>query len=116
MPREELRPAKSFDALEQPQLEIYAKELQQHFREHRRLRKELNDLNLVLQQRIRELEALNRLFQQHLAERDTTEEAYRNLLAGLQDVTLAGDALVEKAKTYRIPELRPGPWAEDSPA
>ena len=116
MAEEEFNPVKSFNALEPRQLELYAKELQQHFREHRSLRKEMDDLNLVLEQRVRELGALNRLFQQHLVERDTQEaklEAFEKLLRSSEAVTQAGDALVEKTKGYRIPDIALGPLSTD---
>lgn len=91
--------------LDRQQLEIYAKELQEHYREQRRLRRELEGLNQVLEQRVRELQALNKLFQQHLVERSATAEAYRDLLAGLESVTQAGNALVERARSYPVLDL-----------
>ena len=56
----------TFDLLSRQQLEIYARELQQHFREERRLRQLLREHNGQLEQRMRELTALNTMFQAHL--------------------------------------------------
>jgi len=54
------------ELLSRQQLEIYARELQQHFREERRLQQQLRERNGQLEQRLRELSALNTMFQAHL--------------------------------------------------
>lgn len=49
---------RTFDALERQQLEIYAKELQEHFNEEHRLRQQLEQRNKDLEQRLREIAAI----------------------------------------------------------
>jgi hypothetical protein len=61
----------TFDQITREQLEIYAREVQIHYNEERRLRRQLEERNEALEQRIREITALNELFQRHLAERDS---------------------------------------------
>ena len=63
----------NFDLLSRQQLEIYARELQQHFREERRLQQQLRERNGQLEQRMRELGALNTMFQAHLQHCDLDE-------------------------------------------
>ncbi len=59
---------KSFDRLSERQIEIYATELQQHYHEERRLRRELETRNHELEQRVNELLSLNRLFQKLISQ------------------------------------------------
>ena len=59
---------KSFDRLSEQQIEIYAKELQEHYHEERRLRRELETRNHELEQKVNELLSLNRLFQKFISE------------------------------------------------
>ena len=59
---------KSFDRLSEKQLDIYATELQQHYHEERRLRRELETRNYELEQRVNELMSLNRLVQKFMAQ------------------------------------------------
>lgn len=49
---------RTFDDLERQQLEIYAKELQEHFNEEHRLRQQLEKRNEDLEQRLREIAAI----------------------------------------------------------
>ena len=49
---------RTFDDLERQQLEIYARELQEHFDEEHRLRGELEERNRNLEQRLREIAAI----------------------------------------------------------
>ncbi len=49
---------RTFDDLERRQLEIYARELQEHFDEEHRLRQELEKRNRNLEQRLREIAAI----------------------------------------------------------
>ena len=62
------KPEKSFDRLSERQIEIYANELQEHYHEERRLRRELESRNHELEQRVNELLSLNRLFQKFLSQ------------------------------------------------
>ena len=57
---------RSFEELGKQQLEIYAAELQQHYREERQLRRELQERNNELELKVNELLALNRLVQKVL--------------------------------------------------
>ena len=59
---------KSFDRLSERQLAIYATELQEHYHEERRLRRELETRNRELEQRVNELLSLNRLFQKFISQ------------------------------------------------
>lgn len=57
----------SFDQFSKKQLQIYAAELNQHYHEERRLRRELENRNRELAQKVKELLSLNNLFQKFLA-------------------------------------------------
>ena len=57
----------TFQQFSAQQLEIYASELQSHYREERRLRRELENRNRELEQRVKELLSLNKMFQEFLA-------------------------------------------------
>jgi len=61
-------PERSFDGLSERQIEIYAIELQAHYHEERRLRRELETRNYELEQRVNELMSLNRLVQKFMAQ------------------------------------------------
>ncbi len=54
---------RTFEQVSRQQLEIYAKELQELFGEERRLRHQLEDRNLQLEQRLREITAIERMNQ-----------------------------------------------------
>ncbi len=84
---------KSFDRLSERQMEIYATELQEHYHEERRLRRELETRNHELEQRVNELLSLNRLFQKFISQgfgNSNTEPALspgaENPKADLEDV------------------------------
>lgn len=96
--------SQNLEGMDRRQLEIYARELREHFREERRLRRELDDLNKVLEQRVGELEALNRMFQQHLVERTEMAEAFSKMASALEAVSQAGNALVDRVKAQPIPD------------
>ena len=69
MATDETRTPNSLDQLSRAQLEIYAKEIKEHYLEECHLRQELEDRNRQMEQKVREITALNQLFQKHLAER-----------------------------------------------
>lgn len=94
----------TFDDLNRKQLEIYAKELQMHFIEERRLRQELYDRNQQLELRVQEITALNQLFKQHLDQRFEAARAFKDLLKGLANVSEAIDGINNKAKSYDLPD------------
>ncbi|MDA0263001.1 MAG: hypothetical protein O3A93_01810 [Chloroflexi bacterium] len=98
----------SFQGMDRAQLEIYVREFQQHYRGERRLRRELERHNKELEQRVREVTALNKVFQQHLVERDEMVAAYKELMAGLEQVSRVGLALVERAKAQPLPDQHAG--------
>lgn len=50
-------------------LEIYAREILDHFTAERRMRRDLEHKNEQLERRVREVTGLNRLFWKHLTER-----------------------------------------------
>ncbi len=76
------------------QLEIYAKELQMHFQEERRLRYELEARNKELERRLAELTALNQLFQQHLEQRMTAVASLQSLASQLEQLSKNAGAMV----------------------
>ena len=90
----------TFDQITREQLEIYAREVQSHYKEERRLRTQLEERNEVLEQRIREITALNQLFQRHLAERDSLVDSCMRLGDRLQQ-------LAERAGAEAPPTLNP---------
>ncbi len=59
---------RTFAVLTEQQLQIYANELHQHYREEHRLRRELQSRNKELEQRVNELLCLNQLFQRFMAQ------------------------------------------------
>ena len=71
---------KSFERLSEQQIEIYAKELREHYHEERRLRRELEASNQELEQRVNELLSLNKLFQKFMS------EGFESSIAGPEDV------------------------------
>ena len=72
---------KSFDRLSEKQLDIYATELQQHYHEERRLRRELERRNHELEQRVNELLSLNKLFQKFMAQSFASSDSVPAILA-----------------------------------
>ena len=93
MPDRELEVPKTFVRLGLQQLQVYAKELQQHFQNERRLREEVLEKNRQLEQRVQEITALNRLFQQHLCQSTTIIEAYRKFVARLRILSEEANAM-----------------------
>ena len=71
---------KSFDRLSERQLDIYATELQDHYHEERRLRRELEKRNQELEQRVNELLSLNRLFQKFMAQSFASSDSVSAIL------------------------------------
>lgn len=94
-----------FEALSREQIYIYAKEIQEHFREERRLRMELEEQNQKLAQRVQELSALNRLFQEHLEQRSDMVQAYREVLQGVERLAQEATALARRAQSLPLPDL-----------
>lgn len=98
----------TFDHLSRGQIKVYARELQGHFQRERCLRQDLEGINRELEQKLRELSALNRMFQEHLLQRSAADEAYRDVLAALQRISLETTAVTARAEH----ELLPGtPWS-----
>lgn len=108
MAQENSDPQGSVSGLTLRQLEIYATELQQYYREERRLRGELEERNQQLEQRLQELTALNQLFQQHLTERFNLVDTYRWVLEQLQRLAQEANDLARQASSQTIAELRQG--------
>ncbi len=79
------------------QLEVYAKELRQHFLEERRLRQET-------EQRVREISALNQLFQRHLSEEFDIVQSYQQMLETLKSLSTQMHSLVARAESVQLPE------------
>ncbi|MFQ6031007.1 MAG: adenylate/guanylate cyclase domain-containing protein, partial [Dehalococcoidia bacterium] len=99
----------TFRDLRRNQLEIYAKELQEHFQQERRLRRGLEASHRELEQRIREVTALNSLFQEHLRQRSAVVEAYAEVREGLQRISRETSALAERARSERLPDTGVSP-------
>ena len=91
------------------QIEVYAAELQHHFREQKKMHKELEERNQQLEQRLMEITSLNRLFQDHLAERSSLFGVYRNILTGLERQADEASALSEFAKAHLTSDVFPVP-------
>lgn len=100
---------RTFQTLGRKQLEIYAREIQDHFHEELRLRKELEERNRQLEQRVREVTALNQSFQEHLRQRFEVVGAYREVLEKLHQLSEAASSLVQWAESQSLPDLEPIP-------
>ena len=81
---------RSFDELTKDQMAIYAKELNDHFRNERKLRLSLTERNAQLEQRAREVAALNNLLQSHLAEWYKLSHEYRDVLQSIRELLAEG--------------------------
>jgi len=92
--------------LSHQQMQIYARELQEHFLEEQRLRQELAEMGWHLEQSLRELKALNYLFQEHLGQRFAVGEAYQELLEGLQRLIQETSPLAERTQSQPLPDLQ----------
>lgn len=95
----------TFEQFNRDQLEIYARELNQHFREERALRQKLEERNKQLEQRVQEITALNALFRQNLEQRSQVEEGYHSILEKIKRLAEEVNALVEEAKDSDHREL-----------
>ena len=91
------------------QLEIYARELKEHFNEERCLRQELEGRNEQLEFRVREISALNRLFQEHLNQRFAVAQAYRELLKDLEGYPQDLERIIQRALSQPLPDLQDVP-------
>ena len=110
MAADKSKPSRTFGELSRNQLAIYAKELQEHYQQGTSLRRELEENNRDLEQRVRELTALNRLFQEHLRQRLSVVDAYSELFEGLQRLSQETVSLTERAKSERLTNVgvKPG--------
>lgn len=99
MEKADLQVQRTFQLLSRQQLEIYARELREHITNERRLRRELEERNRVLENRVRELTALNQLFQQHLRERFETLEVYRHVCERIERLAQELDDLVSYVRS-----------------
>lgn len=106
MDKETHDPQGNVSGLTWKQLEIYATELQQYYREERRLRRELEERNQQLEQRLQELTALNQLFQRHLTERFSLVDSYKWVVQQLQRLAQQANELAYQASSQPIPDLR----------
>ena len=88
--REGAPTARSFDELTREQIAIYAKELNEHFRNERRLRGSVQERDKKLEERAREVTALNHLLQRHLLEWYKVAQEYREVLAGIREMLEEG--------------------------
>ncbi len=70
------------------QLEIYARELSEHFNEDRKLMQKLEERSKELEKRVREVMALNTMFQKHLTERFALVQAYKDMLEQMQTLSV----------------------------
>lgn len=75
----------SFSALGEEQLQLYASELQRHYREARRLRKAFEDWGLRLEKRMRELQALRQMLTRHPERQLSAEEFTQAVTARLEE-------------------------------
>jgi hypothetical protein len=82
--------ARTYEELTKEQMGIYAKELNDHFRNERKLRLNLNDRDAQLDQRAREVSALNNLLQQQLVEWYKIAKEYREVLTSINDMLQEG--------------------------
>ena len=94
---------RTFAQLGRQQLEIYARELQQHIQEERRLLQEIENRNQQLEKRVGELTALNSLFQVHLGQHFSVVEAFQNFVEGLQQLAHEATDLASQAPSRPIP-------------
>ena len=106
MATEEDEAPQTFEKLSRAQLEIYARELNEHVQVERRLRLELEGQNRQLEQRVREITALNQLFQRHLDERLAVVKAYKEVLDGLNRIGREFSALVRRAEEQSLPDIQ----------
>ncbi len=88
----------TFEDLSRQQLEIYATELREQFREANRLRAELEQTNEDLGQRVRELLALNNLFRQRVSQHDEVTQGVGRIIAGLQELAGQAEELVDRTR------------------
>lgn len=95
----------SYDNLSRQQLEIYARELSEHFNEERKLRQQLEERSKELEKRVREVTALNTMFQKHLTERFALVQAYKDMLEQMQTLSMQVESMVKKARSQPIPDL-----------
>ncbi len=82
--------ARTFEELNKEQIAIYAKELNDHFRNERKLRGNLSDRDAELDQRAREVSALNNLLQQQLVEWYKIAKEYREVLESINEMLKEG--------------------------
>lgn len=101
------QPSPSFDELSRQQLEIYARELQQHFREEQRLRTELEERNQQVEQRLQELLALNRLFQGYLEEHHAVINAFGEVVETLNRLARESQTVLDRVRSQRPTEHDP---------
>jgi hypothetical protein len=94
---------RTFDDITKQQIAIYAKELNDHFRNERRLRGNLQERDAMLEQRAREVSALNNLLQQQLVEWYKVAQEYREVLSTIKDVLREG--MMDASRGGEIEEM-----------
>lgn len=95
----------TFSKMGQQQLEIYARELYEHFQGERRLRGELEERNRELQQHINELTALNKLFHQFLDEYFALVESYGAMANEMERFAREAGEVALRVKSYQLPDV-----------
>ncbi|MBI2166106.1 MAG: hypothetical protein HYU29_06870 [Chloroflexi bacterium] len=104
------KPIRTYHKLSKQQLEIYAKELLEHYKDGQRLRHELMERNQQLARRVQELGALNKLFQGHLDRYFAMVESNLGVVEVLQSLAK------ESAEALGNPGSRSTPEATDAHA
>lgn len=96
----------TFHDLSDQQLQIYAKELQEHYHEERRLRQKLEEWNGQLQQMLVEMTAMSKFMQERLAQSFSMAYAYRGLMGELEQIQMRAYGLLQGASTESEPEMQ----------
>lgn len=78
------------------QIQIYARELRQLYRQEKQRRQELEKEKQALEQKVRELTALNNLFQGYLRERDELLQAFHHLAQGIKKLAAEAESMLLK--------------------
>ncbi len=95
-----------FAEMSQKQLEIYAAELYRHFNEERLLRRELENRNKQLEQRVTELASLNKLFQKYLEDYGVLEEAYERILGVIENLAEETRGIRARTRSAKPQEMQ----------
>ncbi|MDO8472935.1 MAG: hypothetical protein Q7T05_03870 [Dehalococcoidia bacterium] len=83
---EQTQPQSPIADMDQRQMELYARDLEQLYWSERQVRLALAEEKLVLEFKVNELNALNRLFQSNLVEERRLRESYQGLIRRLKEL------------------------------